>query len=130
MLETSDDYKESYALSIALKDILDISPQNIGYVRYDDDLRRAAKQMRPDVLFSQNLNATNDIRRLVKNFFFDGKAMKEFKSDEFVQQKSFQEDTDKNRVICSIRCKLWGNCRAQNGGLDCRIPVIGFVNQQ
>lgn len=131
MLETSNDYYESYSLQIAIKEILNVYPKYVGYVRYDDIIRKAAKQLRPDLMIAKNVNVANDVRQIVRESLLSEKIARENNPTNFVAQRTYKTCSDEtNEIVCSIQCQLWGNCSMQNGGLLCRIPVIGFVNQK
>lgn len=130
MIEDQGDYKESLAIQIAVRDILNIDFDQIHFVRYDDKIRRAAKMMRPDLLMSMDIDAAADIRRSAKGLVF---GQTESIPDAPASLKAEKESIDSgqlDKVICSMRCSLWGNCSAQNGGLACRIPVVGYMNQK
>lgn len=131
MVENSEDYNECYALQIAIKDILKINPRHVGYVRYDDHIRRAAKKMRPDLMFDQKVDAANDLRNIANELFFGVSPANHKVVAKPPSPRNYSEESrDEKEIVCSIQCQLWGQCSMQDGGMLCRIPVIGYVNQK
>lgn len=126
MVESEQDLIECSAIPIAAKDILNIEVKNKSYVRYDDELRRAVKRMRPDLLLPPEGDAAQDVRRVLNNVLgtpIPGESQRLFK----LKQHS---DESQEGIICSVNCALWDHCYAQRGGYPCRIKAVGYMHQR
>ena len=131
MVEDKKDQVECLALQVAAKEILDIDLNTFCFVHYDDNYRKGAKLMRPDLLMANDGLAANDIRVSVKHYLDeDVSALEKHIPNSFWSSLQSQDDMENEDIICSIKCTLWGRCSAQNGGYPCRIKVIGFANQK
>jgi flagellar biosynthesis protein FlhG len=129
MLETRQDYEEGMALLIAANDILGLRIHHLHHVHYDEGLRLAVKEGRPEMILSRALGAAEDIRYLVQHLFFRKKYLAPAFRATVAPVNGPEAAATENRVICSVHCKLWGNCSVQQGGYPCRIKVIGYVNR-
>ena len=126
MVECEQDLIECSAIQIAAKDILNIGIQHKCCIRYDDELRRAVKMMRPDLLLPQDGIAANDVRQLLNTIF--GVQNENGKQKHYKINKTTVE-SDQN-IICSVNCSLWNQCSAQRGGYPCRINAVGYIHQR
>jgi len=133
MVESLTDCEEGIALQVAAKDILDIDVDYVGYVPYDDSIRKAAKAMRPDWLLADSAPATKYIQNVVEMALVNNNHQPI--NPEYIHlhkpavNKSYPKDPYEHNVICSVKCSHWGRCRAQNGGYPCRVKYIGYVSQ-
>jgi len=132
MIETEQDLNECMALQITARDLLNIEIDQVEYIKYDEDLRRAAKKMQPDLLLPKGGGAAGQIRGMVEHFLFNGVTSQPQNGETLSRKK--QTPTNgrpyDGEVICSILCSLWGDCRMQMGGYPCRIRVVGFFNRK
>ncbi len=128
MLETRQDYEEGMALIIAANDILGLDIHHLHHVHYDEALRLAIKEGRPELILRREHGAAEDIRHLVQHLFFQKKYLAPAFRTTISTTPEIPDSEADNKVICSIHCRLWGHCSVQQGGYPCRIKVIGYMN--
>ncbi|MBN2357471.1 hypothetical protein JXO59_15265 [candidate division KSB1 bacterium] len=130
MLETRQDYEEGMASVIAANDILGLQVHHLHHVHYDELLRRAIKEGRPDLLMGREQGAAYDVRQIVQQLFFNKMMVQPRFRHNGTAEGLWHEKQQDHELFCSVRCALWGNCSMQRGGYPCRMRVIGFVNQK
>ena len=103
----------------------------IGYVDYDDSMRKSVKELRPFILQNPNSAAARSIAKIITL-----KLFKQHKIDAFMknmkmrrniqsQSKNYPKTMNKeSEIICSVKCFYWDDCEFQNGGLPCKVRSL------
>jgi len=128
MVHSSDEVKEGVTLRTAVEELLDIDMDYLGYIEYDDSVRKAIKELRPFVVDNPKSKASRSLAQLVsvgmlgqsgwKGFRQRRKTMQNIKYEAQEYPSKELKDSD---VICSVKCFYWGDCEYQNGGFPCPV---------
>lgn len=115
---------DGLALQIAVGDLMRVHLEYWGYLGFDPITRRALREMKPQALLSPASENAERIMEIVQKFLLsDGKNGASHSGGYFdFQRETVAEPVDDNVRICSIRCRLWGGCIYQEGGLPCGMP--------
>lgn len=128
MIHSADEIKEGDTFKIAAKELLSIDVDYIGYIEYDDQVRKSIKELRPFILDNPKSKASKSLARLISTGLLKKDGWKGFKEKHRVI-KNVSIDADdypktnlqESATICSINCIYWGDCEYQEGGLPCSI---------
>ena len=134
MVETQTDCEEGIALQIAVQELLSLTLEYGGFVPYNENVRKAFRIMEPKLLTANGNGMNTNLSKIVLNSIITNiPHPPQPNYSQLPRQKKskayYPFDTFQNEVICSVKCSLWGNCRAQNGRYPCRVKYIGYLNQ-
>src|SRR4030067_86057 len=126
MVHSHNETREGAALRTAVEELLAINMDYLGYVEYDDSVRKAVKELKPFIIANPKSRASRSVAQLVsvsllgkngwKGLRERKKMIRNIRSDASeYPQNSFPESD----VICSVKCFYWGDCDYQNGGHPC-----------
>lgn len=131
MVMEPNEIKEGMAIKTAAAELLSIDLDYIGYVDYDDSMRKSVKELRPFILQNPNSAAARSIAKIITL-----KLFKQHKIDAFMknmkmrrniqsQSKNYPKTMNKeSEIICSVKCFYWDDCEFQNGGLPCKVRSL------
>lgn len=133
MVENQTDCEEGIALQIAARELLNISVEYGGFIPYDEKIRKAIRNMQPDLLTGDNNGVHKILLEIAKNSVLNHNGHTPA-YDSLprgpLSRVIFPADPYENEIICSVKCSLWGRCSAQNGGYPCRVKYIGYAHQK
>jgi flagellar biosynthesis protein FlhG len=115
---------DGLALQIAVGDMMRVHLEYWGYLGFDPITRKALREMKPQILLSPASENAERITKIVQKFLLNegtNGATSNGGYYEFAKETSV-EPIDESVRICSIRCRLWGKCIYQDGGLPCTMP--------
>jgi flagellar biosynthesis protein FlhG len=128
MVHAQDEIKEGVALVTAVEELLSIELEFLGYIDYDDSVRKAVKELRPFMIDNPNSKASKSLARLISVGLQGKSGWKGFLDRRRVirqttqQAKSYPRNQIKeSETICSVQCFYWGDCEYQNGGFPCPV---------
>lgn len=115
---------DGLALQIAVGDLMRVHLEYWGYLGFDPITRRALREMKPQALMSPASENAERVIEIVQKFLLnEGAGETNNHGGYFKFEDQFATEADDDNVrICSIRCRLWGNCIYQEGGLPCGMP--------
>ena len=123
-----DEIKEGMAIKTAVAELLSVDLEYAGYVEYDENMRKAIKELKPFILENPNSPAAKSISKIITL-----KLLNKNRADAFFKKwqmrkkisahaKNYPNHIGKeSETICSVKCFYWDDCEFQNGGLPCRI---------
>ncbi len=137
MVHSAKEIREGDSFRTAANDILNVDVDFIGFVDYDESVRKSVKELKPFVLDNPRSKASKSLaklltvgilqksgwnsitekRRLLKNFREE--------SEEYPDANLKESDT-----ICSVKCFYWGECEYQEGGYPCPIRHLNPIFQR
>ncbi len=128
MVHSPDEVKEGIALRTAVEDLLSCKLDYLGYIDYDDSVRKAVKELRPFVIENPKSKASKSLARLItvgllgktgwSGFKHKRKVIKNISEDARFYPDNRLKESD---TICSVQCFYWGDCEYQNGGYPCPV---------
>jgi len=128
MVHAQDKIKEGVALVTAVEELLSIELEFLGYIDYDDSVRKAVKELRPFMIDDPHSKASKSLARLISIGLQGKSGWKGFLDRRRVirqatqQAKSYPMNQIKeSETICSVQCFYWGDCEYQNGGFPCPV---------
>lgn len=137
MVHSSREIQEGDSFRTAAHDLLSIDVDYIGYIEYDETVRKSVKELRPFVLDYPKSKAAKSLAKLVtvgllqKNgwagFKERRKLMKHFRDQASDYPETQLQDSD---TICSVNCFYWGDCDYQEGGYPCAIRHLNPIFKQ
>ncbi len=118
-----DSVAECRSLCLAIQELLNITPGEWGKIRYDENVKKAVRNLRPDLLLTMDGKASEDIVRLVNRNII---------ARELDVQPSFPNNSSigekKSHVrICNYRCIAWNCCEYRQGGQECTVHSVAPV---
>ena len=128
MVMEPDEIKEGMAIKTAASELLSIDLDYMGYVEYEDNMRKAIKQMRPFILENPKSAAARSIAKIISLKMFHKTKVNAFFENWQIRRKINeaalkypQHNEKESNIICSVKCFYWDDCEFQNGGLPCRV---------
>lgn len=128
MVHSQDEIKEGLALRTAAEELLSIKMDYLGFIDYDDCVRKAVKELRPFVIDNPKSKASRSLAKLISVGLLGKTGWSGFKEKRRVLRQASQDahlypinqlkDSD---TICSVQCFYWGDCEYQNGGYPCPV---------
>lgn len=128
MVHSSEEVKEGVALRTAVEELLSCKMDYLGYIEYDDSVRKAVKELRPFVIENPKSKASRSLAKLItvgilgktgwSGFQQKRKVIKNIVKDARFYPNNSLKDSD---TICSVQCFYWGDCEYQNGGYPCPV---------
>ncbi len=137
MVHTSGEIEEGDALRTAAHDLLNVEVNYLGYIEYDETVRRSVKELRPFVLDHPKSKASKSLAKLVTvgllqktgwaGFKERRKLIKQFSAQAADYPEAPLADSE---TICSVNCFYWGDCDYQEGGYPCPIRHLHPIFKQ
>ncbi len=128
MVMEPDEIKEGMAIKTALGELLSVDLDYLGYVDYDENMRKSVKELRPFILNDPKSPASRSIAKIITLKLFKKRKVDAFFSKWQIRRKiqaqaqGYPPNQGKeSEIICSVKCFYWDECEFQNGGLPCRI---------
>lgn len=128
MVMEPDEIKEGMTIKTAAAELLSIDLDYMGYVDYDEEMRKSVKELKPFILYNPKSSASRSIAKIITL-----KLFKKRKIDALLKRWQMQRKINsqahnypnngksESDIICSVNCFYWDDCEFQNGGLPCRI---------
>lgn len=129
MVMNAAETKEGISLKTAVGEILAIELDYWGTIPYDGNVREAAMQQKPFLLYKPNSKASKQTSQLVSNKILEYTRLRGYLDRrKLTRMLSRLEVTEEERVhepiICSVKCGYWDDCEYQNGGYPCSIRTL------
>jgi len=137
MAQNSRDIREGDSFRTAANDILNVDVDFIGYVEYDESVRKAVKELKPFVLDNPKSRASKSLARLMTVGILQKSGWQGIKEKRRLLRNLREEaqeypDTSvqASDTICSVKCFYWGECEYQDGGRPCPIRHLNPMFQR
>jgi len=128
MVHSTNEIREGDSFKTAAHDILNVDVDYIGFVEYDDHVRKSVKELKPFVLENPKSKASKSLAKLVTVGLMQKNGWEGFKQKRKVIKSLQQDSSDypesniqESETICSVNCFYWGECEYQQGGFPCPI---------
>ncbi len=128
MVHSQEEIKEGVALTTAAEELLSINLEFLGYIEYDDGVRKAVKELRPFMIDNPKSKASKSLARLISVGLQGKSGWKGFLDRRRLVRQAGQEakaypvnQIKESETICSVQCFYWGDCEYQNGGYPCPV---------
>ena len=128
MVHAQEEIKEGVALTTACEELLSINLEFLGYIDYDDGVRKAVKELRPFMIDNPKSKASKSLARLISVGLQGKSGWKGFMDRRRLIRQAGQEakaypvnQIKESETICSMQCFYWGDCEYQNGGYPCPV---------
>ncbi|MBN1479563.1 P-loop NTPase [candidate division KSB1 bacterium] len=128
MVHSSKEIREGDSFRTAAHDILNVDVDYIGFVEYDESVRKSVKELKPFVLDNPRSKAAKSLARLITVGILQKSGWVGYKEKRRVLQHLKAESVDypeanvrESDTICSVNCFYWGDCDYQEGGYPCPI---------
>lgn len=128
MVHSHKEIKEGDSFKTAAHDLLGVNVEYIGFIEYDQSVRKSVKELKPFVLDNPRSKASKSLAKLLtvgllQKSGWTGmkekrKIMKHLHDEALEYPDSNLQESD---TICSVNCFYWGECDYQNGGYPCPI---------
>jgi MinD-like ATPase involved in chromosome partitioning or flagellar assembly len=128
MVHSSKEIREGDSFRTAAHDILNVDVDYMGFVEYDENVRKSVKELKPFVLDNPRSKASKSLARLISVGMLQKSGWQGFKEKRRVLQSLKAESVEypdanmqESDIICSVNCFYWGDCDYQEGGYPCPI---------
>ncbi len=128
MVHAEEEIKEGMVLKTAIEELLAVQMSILGYIDYDESVRRAVKELRPFVIDNPKSKASRALAKLISVGLLEKTGWTGFKEKRRVLRQISQEaklypagQLQESDTICSVQCFYWGDCEYQNGGYPCPV---------
>lgn len=128
MVHSTKEIREGDSFRTAAHDILNVNVDYIGYVEYDDVVRKSVKEMKPFVMDNPRSKAAKSLAKLISVGMLQKSGWAGYKEKRRVLQNLRAESNEypdsavqESDTICSVNCFYWGDCDYQEGGYPCPI---------
>ena len=137
MVHSSKEIREGDSFRTAAHDILNVHVDYIGYVEYDELVRKSVKEMKPFVMDNPRSRAAKSLARLISVGLLQKSGWAGYKEKRRVMQNFRNESAEypgsplqESDTICSVNCFYWGDCDYQEGGYPCPIRNLDPIFQR
>jgi hypothetical protein len=119
-VKETEPHRQFQALRLATKNLLDVSLDHFGMVHFDERVRRAVQQMRPDMLIAENVTAMREMREITQKriIYSEGPEVKHAANRQYMQSQFLSAKVAR---ICNHKCIAWNSCAERNGGEPCNL---------
>jgi len=131
MVHSLKEIKEGDAFKTASHELLGVDVDYIGYVDYDNNVRKSVKQLRPFIVANPKSRASKSLTKLITVGIMQKQGWKAYRDRRHVTRNLKEESHDypennlgEGETICSVNCFYWGECEYQQGGYPC--PIRNF----
>lgn len=128
MVHAEEEIREGMVLKTAIEELLAVQMSILGYIDYDESVRRAVKELRPFVIDDPKSKASRALAKLISVGLLEKTGWTGFKEKRRVLRQISQEaklypagQLQESDTICSVQCFYWGDCEYQNGGYPCPV---------
>jgi len=134
MVHHPDEVKEGMALRTAAEELLSINMDFLGYIDYDESVRKAVKELRPFIIDNPKSKASRSLARLVSVGLLGKKGWSGYKERRQILKNASADaesypsnQLKESDTICSVQCFYWGDCEYQNGGYPCPVRHLDAI---
>lgn len=131
MVHSASEIKEGDSFRIAAHELLNVEVDYIGYLNYDNSIRKSIKELRPFMIDNPKSRAVRNINKIITRGLMDKHGWDAYKSKRSAvrqltdEAKAYPETSlNGNEKICSVNCFYWGECEYQQPGYPC--PIKNF----
>ena len=131
MVHSASEIKEGDAFRTAAHELLNVQVNYLGYLSYDNSIRKSIKELRPFMIDNPKSRAARNLNNIITRGLLDKHGWDAYKSKKYAVRQLMDEskdypETDLNggETICSVNCFYWGECEYQRGGYPC--PIKNF----
>ena len=128
MVHSSKEIREGDSFRTAAHDILNVEVDYMGFVEFDENVRKAVKEFKPFVLDNPRSKASKNLAKLISVGLLQKSGLASIKEKRRILQNLRAESNDyptanvqESDTICSVNCFYWGDCDYQEGGYPCPI---------
>ncbi len=128
MVHENEDVKEGAALKTAVKELLSLNMDYLGYLEYDENVRYSVKELKPFIINNPKSKASKSLAKLITVGLLRKSGWKGLRERRKVSRQIHDEANSyptnqlkESDMICSVRCFYWGDCDFQNGGFPCPV---------
>ncbi|MBN1465021.1 P-loop NTPase [candidate division KSB1 bacterium] len=128
MVHSSKEIREGDSFRMAAHDILNVDVDYMGFVEFDESVRKSVKELKPFVLSNPRSKASKNLAKLIAIGMLKKSGWTSIKEKRQVLQNFRAESADypdtnmqESDTICSVNCFYWGDCEYQEGGYPCPI---------
>lgn len=137
MVHSKKEISEGDSFRTAAHDLLSVDVDYIGFVEYDENVRKSVKELKPFVVENPRSRASKDLAKLVSIGLLQKNGWGGFK-DKRTLLKHLREESheypdthmQESDTICSVNCFYWGECDYQEGGYPCPIRNLDPIFRQ
>ncbi|RKY88314.1 hypothetical protein DRQ15_10075 [candidate division KSB1 bacterium] len=126
MVMQSEEALEGMALKTAVGEMLMLEMDYWGFIEYDEDVRNAAMQKKPFMIWNPKSRAAKRISQIVSAKLMNFSRLKSYLENKRLQRNLNRlnakvEPISQETIICSVNCLYWDECEYQNGGYPCSV---------
>ncbi|MBN1560922.1 P-loop NTPase [candidate division KSB1 bacterium] len=128
MVHSGKEIREGDSFRTAAHDILNVDVDYMGFVEFDESVRKSVKELKPFVLNNPRSKASKSLAKLIAIGMLKKSGWAGLKEKRQVLQNFRAESVDypdanlqESDTICSVNCFYWGDCDYQQGGFPCPI---------
>jgi len=128
MVHEPNEIREGMALQTAVSELLSLDLEFLGYLEFDDSVRRAVKELKPFIIDNPRSKASRSLAKIITVKLLGKSGWHGFREKRKLQKQIGDEseiypspDIYEATTICSVRCFYWDDCEYQNGGFPCAI---------
>lgn len=137
MVHSSKEIREGDSFRTAAHDILNVEVDYMGFVEYDDAVRKSIKEMKPFVMDNPRSKAAKSLAKLISVGLLQKSGWRGYREKRRVLQSLRAESAEypdsnvrESDTICSVNCFYWGDCDYQEGGYPCPIRNLDPIFQR
>jgi flagellar biosynthesis protein FlhG len=122
MVHEDDSHHEMQALRLVVKELLNIDLSYWGDIRFDDQVKFAARHLKVDLLTDAQCKAFKDASFILDQRYKTGQTMGDMNGQQLYRDKTAERQhrpIDRYVQICNHRCLAWNCCDVREGGLAC-----------
>lgn len=128
MVYEADEVKEGMAFQTAAAELLSLDVDYLGYIEFDDSVRRAVKELRPFIIDNPRSKASRSLAKIITLKLLGKSGWQGYREKRRLRRQIADEsdlypspDIHESTTICSVRCFYWDDCEYQNGGHPCAV---------
>ena len=128
--QESDEIEDFFLLGPLTKDLLNVDLKYWGHIRFDKNVRHAARSQQPNKLFRHTSVASEDVVRLVVRNFIANEVDAADLSSTWPDKKNFAHIFNSvDSIPCTPKCKVWNKCPARTEGERCSMMNIELMKK-
>ncbi|RPI03313.1 MAG: DUF4339 domain-containing protein [Calditrichaeota bacterium] len=137
MVHSNKEIQEGDSFKTAAHDLLSVDVEYIGFIEYDENVRKSVKELKPFVIENPKSKASKSLAKLVTVGLLQKNGWAGFQDRRRLLKQLRQEGADypdarlqESDTICSVNCFYWGDCDYQEGGYPCPIRHLDPIFKQ
>jgi len=122
MVQEDDSHHEMQALRLVVNELLNIDLSYWGDIRFDDQVKFAARHLKVDLLSDAQCKAFKDASFILERNCKPNQIMDNVSRERPHQDKTMGRQyrpIDRYVQVCNHRCLAWNCCAVRAGGLPC-----------